>query len=226
MPTAKELINASGRLIGELRSGRSFSDIELADMLVSLNQMLGEWSQEQILIFRIATDQVIMTGAASYTMGTGGTITTARPVEIIAASCRTANGASVRARIVDAGTWRDSVLDENETGLVAELVWPDYGMPLITLRLWPKPAAGTLVIDSLKPLTAFTALTDPAVLPEGYEEALVYNFAVKLAAEFGKQPSPEVSAVAGRAREAIAKTNAHLMASPPIPVPAAPASAR
>jgi hypothetical protein len=213
--TAKELINAAGRLIGELRSGRTFSDAELADMLVSLNQMLGEWSEEQFGIFQIARDQLPLTGAPSYTMGTGGTLATTRPVRITSAATLTTGGSSMPTQVADAATWAARVYDDTEIGAFVELVFPDYGLPLITLRVWPRPATGSLILYSLKPLTAFAALTDTVTLPSGYEEGLIYGFACKIAPEFSKRPTEEVIAIADRARLAIGKTNAQLLLAVP-----------
>ena len=208
--TAKELINASGRLIGELRTGRSFSDDELADLLVSLNNMLGEWSEEQTGIFSVTLDSITLTGATDYQFPATANAAQ-RPVRILNAVTRTAAGVEQPAQVVDSSVWSARVLDRNETGLCAEMVWPDHAHPQIRLAVWPVVAAGTLILRSLRPLTAFAALTDTVTFPPGYEEALVYGFAVKIAPEFLKEPSQTVVMVAQRAREAITKTNAQLL---------------
>jgi hypothetical protein len=108
-----------------------------------------------------------------------------------------------------------TVTDSTMTGSFAEVLFPDYGHPLITLRFWPKPSSGSLIIHSLKPLTALS-LAGTVSFPPGYEQALVYSFAEAIAPEFGKIPSPEVKETAASARAAIAQANAKLRVQPEV----------
>jgi hypothetical protein len=218
MATALDLINAAGRLIGELRAGRTFSDAENTDMLGALNQMLGEWSEEQFAIYQISRDQLTLTGLETYTMGPGGTLATTRPTRITAASAQTTAGTSNDVAIVDANAWSARVYDIAETGLFVELLFPDYAFPLVTLRTWPRPPTGSLILYSFKPLTEFATLSSVASFPPGYEEAVVYNLATLIAPQFNKRPTEDVINIADRSRLAISKTNAQLL--PPAPIPA------
>ena len=211
--TAKEIINAAGRLIVELRSGRTFSDTELADLLVSLNNLIASWSEEHVGIYQVSRDTLPLNGQPTYTWGTGGTLATARPVTITAAATESIAGVAMPVeRIVTAQEWTQAVFDAQATGDFVSLLFPDYGMPLITLRLWPIVASGSLTLYSLKPLTGFATLADAVVLPPGYEQALVYGLAIKIAPEFGKQASPETIAIAQSSKAAIAMANAKLVA--------------
>lgn len=218
--TVKELINASGRLIGELRSGRSFADDELTDLLVSLNNMLGEWSAEQFGIYRTVIETIDLNGSPGYIWPDPPA---RRPVRIIAAETATMAGIRRPARIVNAAEWNAVIRDRNETGLFIEIIFPDYGWPRTSIEVWPVPAAGGLFLAVLAPLTAFLNLADTVDLPVGYEEGLVYNFAVKIAPEFNKEPTQTIAIIAERARKAIAASNAQLLPSVPVPPVAVPA---
>lgn len=210
--TGTTAIDAAARLIGESRSGRSLSSLEYADLFISLNAMLQAWSQDRWAIHQVVRDSVAASGVASYTMGPTFTINTTRPIRIL--SAQTINSASVPmpAEIITAGQWAERATDDTETGDFAELIFPDYAFSGITIRVFPKVNAGsTLVFFSLKPLSAIALIGDAVTLPPGYDEALVYNFAVKIAAEFGKQAPPDVVAIAERSRAAIAATNAQIL---------------
>jgi hypothetical protein len=152
-----------------------------------------------------------LTGAASYTIGTGGTVATTRPIIITSAATLSTTSISLPVEIVTSEVWAQRVLDAAETGSFVELLFPDYGMPLITRRVWPSPSTGSLILYSLKPLTGIATLATTVVLPPGYEQALIQNLAVKIAPEFNKQAPPTLLADAERSRNAIAKTNAQLM---------------
>jgi hypothetical protein len=214
--TGQQLVNSSGRLIGELRGDRSFGAVESANLLEALNQLLASWSEGEFAIHQVSRDEHTSTGAASYTMGPSATINTTRPVKIIAAATKASSGAQRPTKIATAEEFA-AIPDTTMTGSFAELLYPDYGHPTMTLRVFPKPASGsTLIIDSLKPLTAIASLATTVSFPPGYEQALVYSFAEVIAAEFGKAPSPDVKEEAARARAAIAQMNAQLKLQPAV----------
>jgi hypothetical protein len=214
MATAQDIMNAAGRLIGELRADRTFGTNESAQLLVSLNQMLGEWSQEQFGIHQITRDSHTVSGSAlaSVTIGASGTINTARPIRITAAEVISANSIPRAAAVVTADQWAARRgADDTATSDWADVVFPDYGFTQTTVRVHPKINIGSaLVLYSLKPLTEFSLVSTTVSMPPGYEEALVYNFAVKIAPDFGKAAPQHVAEIADRARKAIAATNAQM----------------
>jgi len=217
--TLQELINASGRLIGELRGDRSFGVVESGNFLVSMNQMLASWSEAGFGVFQITRELLPSTGAASYTIGPSGTLVTSRPVSIDSAAVLASSGVQLPIpTIATAADW-SQIVDDSATGDFAEMLFPDYGFPNITIRTWPKINSGsTLIMYNLKPLTAFSTLSDTVAFPPGYEEALIHAFAVRIAPEFGKQAPDSVIAMADRGIQAIKMANAQLMPSPPAPV--------
>jgi hypothetical protein len=211
--TGQQLINASGRLIGELRGDRAFGTVESANLLESLNQMLASWSEGEFAIHAISRDTLTFAGASSYTIGPSGDVNTTRPVKISSAATIATTGAQRPTKVITAEEFA-TIYDSTTTGSFAEVLFPDYGHPLITLRFWPKPSSGSLIIHSLKPLTAIATLATTVAFPPGYEQALTYSFAEVIAPEFQKAPSAEVKEEAARARAAIANMNAQLKVQP------------
>jgi len=205
--TGQQLIDAAGRAIGELRTGRSFSTAESADLLVALNQMLATWSAAGWAIHQSTREAFSLTGPASYTLGPTGTFATPRPIRITAAQVLASSNIPLPVRIVTAEEWAAEVEDDTATGSYAEILFPDYANPEMTIRLNPAPTGGSLILHSRKPLTAIASLATTITFPPGYEQALISNFAVMIAPEFAKQASETVIATATLSKNAIAGAN-------------------
>jgi hypothetical protein len=75
--------------------------------------------------------------------------------------------------------------------------------------LWPTPTVDTndLVIYRPDQLSEFADLTTEYQVPNGYEEALVYNLAIRLAAPFGRQIPPDVDMMAKKSLANIKRAN-------------------
>lgn len=219
MATGTSIITGALRLIGQLRAaGHGASASEAAEAFISLNQMFGEWSADGFGLYQIVRETAALSGAASYTFGPTGTISTARPLRFLSAEVLAASGARQAVKICTAEEW-GQILDDSRTGDLADLLYPDYGFPLTTMRIWPKPPSGTLILNTLKPLTELAAAGDTIMLPPGYDQCLEYCLALKIAPKFGRTASQEVVAMAERSRQAIARTNSQLLPAPPPMVP-------
>jgi hypothetical protein len=92
-------------MIGVLDSGETPTSTESNDALAALNQLVSNWSSAGVPIYTVARDVLSLTGAASYTIGTGGTIATARPVKLKSAMVSN-GGVSMPAEIVTSGARR------------------------------------------------------------------------------------------------------------------------
>jgi hypothetical protein len=69
------------------------------------------------------------------------------------------------------------------------------------------PADCTISIRSLKPIDEFTSLTATTSFPQGYNPALIYNLAVRLAPKYGKTPRQDIVAVADKTYRDIKRQN-------------------
>jgi hypothetical protein len=211
MATGTSIISGGLRICGQLRgAGHGASASELAEGLVSLNGLFGEWSADGVGLYQIVRETCSLSGAASYTIGATGSINSTRPLRFLSAEVLASSGARQAVRICSAEEW-SQILDDSRTGDLADLLYVDYGFPLTTMRIWPKPGSGTLIVNTLKPLSEVAAVGDTVTLPPGYEEALEYGLALKLAPRYQRTLGPEVVAMAERSRAAIARTNAQLM---------------
>lgn len=187
MTAALDIITGAAKLIGVAYKSEALSADEAADGLVSLNDMLGEWSNDSLLIYSPTLEVFsLVSGTASYTIGSGQTFNTTRPITI--------KNAFVRLSSVDYPLTIISTVEYNAIPVKATSGPPEYlvynnAYPAGTIKLYPTPTGGSLYIESNKPFTSFAALTTTVDLPPGWNKALRYNLALEMAPEYGVEPA-------------------------------------
>jgi len=170
--TAQTLIKASLRVIGVIGTGETPTAEELTDGLQALQFMLRHWADKNIRIYYTVESSISLTGAESYTIGTGGDINTSRP----------------------AGIRR--VFSKDEDGYEDEMTFRyNGGYPLGTIYV-DKNIIGTMYVESFKQFTEPTVITSTISFPPGYDEAIKWNLAIRLAPEYGKEISSVVASLA------------------------------
>lgn len=187
------LIARSLRTIGALASGESPEASEQADAFSILNTMLDAWRAERLTIFKtIRWTFSLVAGTQTYTLGDGATFDIDGPPPVYLD----------HAAII----WDDTATtpDESPIDVFAEEVWRDLSpktltsthpqgvryrrdSPFGTLEVWPIQTLSTvdLVLYLPTPLTSPALVTTDLSTPPGYEEAMIYNLAMRLAPEFG-----------------------------------------
>lgn len=194
--TGLELIDDSLLLIGARASGETASGAESADALRILNRMLGNWNTQKLIPFNVARQVLhLVSGTQNYTMGTGGSLSSTRPARIERASIiQLSNPAlplELSIEILSEQQWQ-RVPVKGITSSLPKFVYIDDGFPLRTLSYWSTPnVAVDTALYTWTPLADFALAVDQT-FPPGYEEALVYNLAVRLAPSFGGNFKPDV----------------------------------
>jgi hypothetical protein len=201
--TVQQLIDAALRTLGVIATGETPSSDERTDGLTALNHMIGEWNAQALPIYQATRESVFLTGAASYALST-------RPVKIQGAQI-TFGGMTVPVEVVNGEQWSRG----GGTPSMPQL-WNDAGYPNSTIYLRPAPTSGTLELQSLRPLSSSYQLSDNLALPPGYEAALRFNLAARLAPEFGRV-DPAVDQRAADALTSIMGLNAAVHGSPQQP---------
>lgn len=207
MTTALDHIKRAYRLIGVYSIGETPSADESNDGLAALNAMIGSWANEMLMIYANSLDTIpLVSGLGAYTLGPTGTVITVRPVEVVAGSYIDFQGVST--------PFAPATLDQYsgipfkaQTGIPA-IGWIEPDFPNATLNLFPVPVAGcTLKLWSKKPFTKFATVTTDITLPEGYDDALAFNLAMRLAPENEVPVPDEVRRVAFSTKKLIKRTN-------------------
>lgn len=206
--TAQELIKAALRAIGAIASGETPSSEELQDSLEALNLMLDSWSAERLIVYENTTEGFsLVSGQASYTIGSGGDFDTTRPTRILGAYIRDSSDIDHPVDVFSAKEYRE-ISSKTTQSRPTELYYkPSY--PKGTIYLYPVPeTVETLYLESLKPLTEFSSLTTDVNLPGPYKRALKWNLAVELAPEFEATVSDVVAVRAQESKGVIKRLNA------------------
>lgn len=208
--TGNQLIGDALRLIGAQASGETTTGAEASDALRAVNRMLDAWNSERLSVFHIernggstdATTFPLVPSQPTYTIGQDGSpdFNVVRPAKITHASIEYLGNLNTPIElpldVVDEAVWRHLPVKSTQSN-IPHVIWPDNNFPNRTLSLYTVPSeVHNLVLYMWVPLTSFANLTTPNTYPPGYEEALVYNLAVRLAPEFGRTTPVEVAAIA------------------------------
>lgn len=205
MTTARDLIESALRKIHVLGTGASLDDTEAQDALSTLNAMMATWSAEGDMIYAETIETFNLSGAASYTIGSGATFNTDRPLYISAAY--TSSG-DTDYPLVQIDNQEYAAITQKDIANIPSVYYYDAGFPNGTLYLYPVPTSvSTITLHSFKPLTSFTSLTTSFSMPPEYESALVYNLALWLAPEYEREASMGVKHIAHESKGAVEAQN-------------------
>jgi hypothetical protein len=205
MTTANDIITGALKLLGVLYKSETPSADESADALESLNDLLESWSNDDLMTYSLSTESFPLTGAAQYTIGTGGDFNTQRPININNALVRIAN-IDYPLDIIPPEMFQQ-IPFKSITTMIPSFLTYDNGYPLGVIKMYTIPTAGgTLIMQLNKPLLALTSLTDSIALPTGWNKALKFNLAVDLAPTYGVQISEDVRKQAALSQAAIRRS--------------------
>ena len=208
--TAGDQINGALRLIGQLAEGETPSAATSQDALTAMNQMIDSWSIERLAVFS-TQDQVFSwpPGAISRTLGPTGNFVGNRPVLLDDSTYfrDPANGISFGIKIINQQQY-DGIAVKTVTSTYPQVIWINMGYPNIDMYIYPVPTKVLewhfiSVTELDQPATLATVLT----FPPGYLRAFRYNLACEIAAEFGVEPSPQVSRIAMTSKRNLKRIN-------------------
>lgn len=164
------------------------------EAIPALNRMMSSLNLVGSYVYSSGTVRgSLVPGQRDYTLGPTGSFSSTRPLWIISANLLlvgTDPEINISLGIIrDLDTWSNLTLPGLETAFPT-LLYSTRAMPTDTIQLWPVPSVAydlelyvrTAVKDN------FTATTDTADLPPGYEEAIVNNFAIELDSLYGGSP--------------------------------------
>lgn len=220
--TGQEIVDRVGRIVLGNGSDESPTAAETRDIITILRGMLGQWATQRLTIFYVERAvHDLVANQQSYAIGPSGNFNRARPLWIDRASIISYANPSLPAelgiRVLDTQQWRNVAIKTVPSKL-PESVYYDYGFSstgLGTLYVWPKPSDSTVDIVLYLPvaLTGFTTtnLTTDYEFPPGYDDALVYNLAKRMAPEFGRPISGDINALALESLANIKRANIRMV---------------
>lgn len=205
MTTSLNIIERALLDIGVLEGGGSATAQEASDGLVYLNDLIQSLSNEGLMIYQSVTEGFSVTGATSYTMGSGATFSTTRPLSINSAYFRL-NGSDYPVSVVNVDQY-NAIVDKSATSDIPDVIYVDYGNPNVTVYFYPVPSSGTIYFTSNKPLTEQATIATVLAMPPGYERMLRLNLAVEMMPMYGVLKQ-DVMALAAKAKMDIKRLNA------------------
>lgn len=208
--TAGDQINGALRLIGQLAEGETPSAATSQDALAAMNQMIDSWSIERLAVFS-TQDQVFNwpPGAISRTLGPTGDFVGNRPVLLDDSTYfrDPANNISFGIKILNQQQY-NGIAVKTVTSTYPQVIWINMEYPNIDMYIYPVP---TKVLEwhfvSVSELTQPATLATVLSFPPGYLRAFRYCLACEIAAEFGVEPSPQVSRIAMTSKRNLKRIN-------------------
>ncbi len=207
--TAATLIGAALRKISSYTPGQGIDGNELTDCLAEMNRMLDSWSNDGFLApFRTLESFPMVVGQASYTIGSGANFSTTRPDNIKGAFVRDSNNQDFYVSTDLTRDEYDAIAIKTLQGLTTDIYY-DKQYPNGVIYVYPTAQlAYTLFLDSEKPLTQISASGTIISLPPGYQDAIVWNLAERLAPDYGMTPvSPDIAQNAAQSLALIRRAN-------------------
>lgn len=193
MTTARDIVKGTLRKIAVLGKGSSLDNDEAQDVLSVINGMIASWSVEGNLVYTETAESFPLTGATSYTIGTGGDFNTTRPTMIKAATATIGN-TDYPLYMIDEEQY--AKINLKSQGGEAQCLYYDENYPLGNIYIHPLQSSGTLKLYTRKPLDQFTNLDTVFSMPEEYRLAIEYNAAEQIAPEYDIEAPPTVKKMA------------------------------
>lgn len=210
MAKVTDIINLALRDAGVIGAGQVASAEDTQDALTTLNQMIAMWRTERLAVYCLKDVSVTVTGAQSYTIGTGGAFNVTRPVEVVGAFWRSL-GLDYPIRVLNAFEDYQSIGTKTlPSGGPPDYLYYRPNYPLGEVLVWPQPASGEIHLTVMADFPVYVGVSDDVALPPEYEGAIRFNLAVILAAMFGSQLRADIAQLAKTTKRAIKRINASI----------------
>lgn len=203
--TVRSVCTGALRLLGVTQQNNPPSAADMDVAVYALSSMLESWSTQALNIYTTTTLEFdFIPDQATYKLGPSldADWETERPMALSYCYLRytQSSGTPIDMPIqIINDQQRAAIQAKTITSPIPTTVYYNASMPDATLTFWPVPSTtyqAILWMDA--PLNSFDNLSDALQFPRGYEQAIRYNLAVNLAAEFGLSAKPEIVAVASR----------------------------
>lgn len=185
-----DMIYAAYRLVGIIsEAGRGYSQSQQSDAFAALLAMIDTWKIEDYLAY--AEDRVtfvLTPPTQDYYFGQAPapvpTVVMDRPTLLRAGGLIFTNvspAIETPMRCLIAQEWQ-ALSPKELTSTVPYMLYLKETVPNATLTVWPIPiTAWSIALYFLRAVQRFEAVTDSIILPPGYQEAIQYNLACRLA---------------------------------------------
>lgn len=219
MPSGADFVRYALQDLSVLAATRAPAAEDVQDGLVLLNQWMASLSLERLAIFHYTRAQHnLSSGVATYTIGVGGTLNTARPLALTRVSVipdRTATPV-LEIPLGQPLTLADyqCLTDKTLQSAYPLSVYYDFGWTggLATLAVYPAPntSVSAVVLYTPDQLQQFADSSTVYTFPPGYERLIRTHLAIELAPSYDATPSPDLLRSARQAKQLIKRANVRI----------------
>lgn len=208
MTTASDIITAAFNKIGVY----SPTAAQQATAFTSLNNMISFWGVEGMQHSVTSESFSLVSGVASYTIGSGGDFDTVRPIGIKNCFLRRLDF-DHRIRIISPVDYNVISLKSSESKPDALYFLPEYPLAKVIFNC-KADYDYEAHFEFLKPFTEFASASEDVSLPPEYKEALIYNAAITFAEDWDRKAPDSVVVKANQKKDALNTLNAALNKPP------------
>lgn len=208
MATVTSIVKLALKDAGVIGGRETPTDDEMSDALATLNQMLAMWRTQSLSVYCQKQETIAVTGAASYTIGTGGDLNVERPVSVDGLFWRLLGVDTPLNQLHSFEDYQDIGVKDLQGTPEGYYYRPAY--PTGQLFVYPIPTEGTLYLTLKQPMPVYTTINDSISLPSEYEGAIRWNLAEMLCATFGMPITVEIAKFAKQTRRALKILNTEL----------------
>jgi hypothetical protein len=204
MATAFSIIQDSLIELGAADPEEAVTSAMASGCLQKLNDMLDAMATEDLLLYYSKVNTLaLISSTISYTVGSGGVLNIARPIEFLWARYYTDSEVRTPLSVISFEDYSKILSKETSPSVPSKIAYqPTY--PLGTLYVWPAPTSGqTLELGSNMQFTQVSDedLTTEIDLPPGYRDYLVMELAHRLCIRFGRKEM--MAEIAERSKQAM-----------------------
>lgn len=216
---AIEYIKGALRILQVLGEDVTLSDAEADNALEALNMMLESWSNDSLLVYSVTSDGFLLTANHNpHTWAVGEDFDSDRPVRLLSAKIIKSDNTENNIPIMSYNDYSE-INDKTRTDEYPEYIYYDNGWPIGKAYLYPIPSAShTLVLYSEKKLQTASNLQTELSFPPGYDQAIKYNLALRLAPEYQLTAGEDARKIAEESLLLIGRNNRHVTTNIASPV--------
>lgn len=212
--TPSALILLALKQANVLGVGQTASAEDMTDSFALMNMMLAQWQRKRYMVYHLVESSLVATGAQSYSVGIGGDFSIERPAKLEYAYMRQAISTPYQVdyplEILKSREDYDKIPIKGMQSF-PRYAFYDSAYPLGNLFIWPvPPSIYEIHITVMAQLQKFATPYDDFEMPEEYQEAIMYNLAVRLYPMYGLPPNQVVVALAKASLNTIRNTNAQI----------------
>ena len=222
--TARQVISDAFGDLNVYQQGDTVGTADETDALRRLNLMIGQWAQQNLTIPAVE-EKVFPLQAGKggrtnpYTIGTGGDLNTPRPPNqnslVGAALFLNASSPPVKLprSVMTNNAFATNRIPDLTSALFTSVYYrPDFAGDLGSIFLWPVPTdlTNSLVLYIEAALSTFAEATTGFSVPPGYDDALHFNLATKLAIPYGRTITQDLKDAARDTLAVIKRSNLKL----------------